>query len=184
MTRLTIALDCDGVLFDCNSYVIAIAERVLDRRMPSKSQHRSFEFTEALGITQSEMDRVAADICSGRPTRDMSYLRGAASFVDTLLGAGHDVFFLTSHWRGCPNWVTDREARLNKMWPQCDVVFTHNKTRASFDFLLDDKVSTIEAVGAAGLLFDQPWNADAKHLDSQRFHSYESVLRFLGVTKS
>jgi 5'(3')-deoxyribonucleotidase len=181
MTKLTIAVDVDGVIQNCNKYVRETAERVLVRRMPEVADHGHFDFDKAMNLTQFEWIAVETEVKRSTPTLDMEWLPGAVEFVRDLFKAQHDVFFLTSHWRDCPRWVMDREARLQSKFGPVDVVFAHNKMRCSFDYLIDDKIQNIEKAGAAGLLFDQPWNRAAKHLDDRRFDSYNDLLSFLGV---
>lgn len=178
MSKLTVALDCDGVLFSCNDYVRDLAERVLHREMPPPSEHMHFEFDKALGLSRYEWSLVQNKILGGTGTLDMPWLPGAEDFVRELM-AKRDVFFLTSHWRDCPRWVMDREWRLTNAFGPVDVVFAHNKMRCQFDYLIDDKVQNIEAAGEKGLLFSQPWNRAATHLDGQRFTSYEQLLTSL-----
>lgn len=175
----TIALDCDGVLFDCNDYVRRLAQRICtDRELPPKSEHHWFEFDKSLKLSRKEMSQLHSLVADSTATRDMEWFDGAREFVDALRTRGHDVFFLTSHWRGCHSWVPLREARLNLNWPKCDVVFTHSKHRAQFDYLVDDKLETVMSIGAAGILFDQPWNQHAPDY-VRRVKSYEEILQFL-----
>lgn len=176
MTRYTIALDCDGVLFDCEDYVRRLAEQVTQRQLPEVA--RAFDFAEAFGLSKSEMSALHDLVCASSATREMEWLPSAREFVYALLDQQHDVYFLTSHWRGAHNWVPQREDRLKLNWPGCDVVFAHAKHRAQFDYLVDDKTETVLKVGAAGLLFDQPWNQDApKYV--RRMKSYGEILDFL-----
>lgn len=174
----TIALDVDGVLQDCNSHVRQIAQYVLNRPLPHPADHKHFEFDKSLGLSTDEWSRVAEVVRQSTATRDMEWLDGAREFVDELRKYGHDVFFLTSHWHDAPHWVTHREARLKLNWPNCDVVFTHNKARCQFDYLIDDKLENVLRVGAAGLLFAQPWNQHAPNY-VRRWNSYQQLLEFL-----
>jgi len=175
--RYTIALDCDGVLFDCDDYIRRLAQRVCPDREITRITG-SFEFTEAFGLSKAEMSKLHDLVCDSSATREMEWLDGAREFVDALRAEGHDVFFLTSHWRGAKHWVVQREARLKADWSNCDVVFAHNKARCMFDFLIDDKVENVLSVGAAGVLFDQPWNQHAPSY-VRRVKSYDEILVFL-----
>lgn len=177
--KLTVALDCDGVLFDCNKYVLELAEKVTGRQLPPVHKHVHFEFDKSLGLTYGEWTKVQAAILDSHATRDMEWLIGATSFVERLIDNGHDVYFLTSHWREAPHWVVDRELRLGRMFPTCDVVFAHNKTRARFDLLLDDKFETVKAVGPdLAILFDRPWNADS-NWTGHRASGYDHAMEII-----
>lgn len=184
MSKLVVALDCDGIVFDANSYVRSVAGEVLGRPMPPPSEHQHFEFDKALGLTKSEWRAVEDTICDRGliPTLFMNWLPGAIEFVKACQKC-YDVFFLTSHWRGCESWVTYREQRLRDTFGDVDVVFAHNKTRATFDVLVDDRLENVEAVQAAkrggAILFSQPWNASREVRGVPRARSYAEVLEIL-----
>jgi len=176
MSKLTIALDCDGVLFSCHGYVHRIAESVAQRPLPILPH---FDFQQSFDLTDSEWQRTKTIVENSYPTDDMDWLPGAVEFVNKLRET-YNVFFLTSHWRGCANWVMGRERRLNEQFPGLEVVFAHDKSLGDYDILLDDKTSNVEAANnktfAVGVCFDQPWNQSATHL--VRVRSYDEFLAF------
>lgn len=174
--KLTIALDVDGVLFDCHAYVHRIAESVAKRDLPILPH---FDFKQSFDLTDAEWKRTKTIVENGYPTDDMDWLPGAVEFVNELRSK-YDVFFLTSHWRGCNSWVPGRERRLVAEFKNLEVVFAHSKARGDFDILLDDKIENVEAANsksfAVGVVFDQPWNSSATHL--VRVKSYAEFLKF------
>lgn len=163
---MIIALDVDGVLVDCNNSIREYAQKLLKRQLPSVEDWKDFAFPAAMKMTFEEGLLFHESIVTDDALPySFSWYSGATDFVHELLDAGHDVFFLTSHWSGYPEWVTARERMLHLEFPHLDVVFTHSKQRAHFDLLLDDKPSTIATVGSErGRLLDRPWNRPAQSM--------------------
>lgn len=173
----TIALDVDGVIANCADPVHRAAEGILGRRLPPPSEWAHFDFEVSMGMDPAEAEFFyRAMLESDEIGWEIDLYSGAERFVNRL-SAQADVLFVTAAWRGMRHWHAARENLLGRYFPAVDIVFAHAKWRVNYDLLLDDKSSTIHAVGSRGVLFNRPWNASA--VGVTRVHDYEEALEVL-----
>ena len=157
---MLIALDVDGVLADCASVVHAEAQRILGCNDLRKPEHwHSFSFTDSMDLSDEQWALVELQLRFDDSLGwQIQLYDGAFNFVDKLR-CEHDVYFLTAQWEGLPHWVTARQALLHRYFPNTDVVFTHAKHRAAFDWLVEDRAQTAARIGKSHcILLDRPWN--------------------------
>jgi len=159
---MIIALDVDGVLADCASVVHAEAQRILgcdDLRKPEF--WHSFDFADSMDLSEEQWDDVLDQIKLDNALGwQIQLYDGAAKFVfDLTHGGGHEVYFLTAQWEGLSHWTEARTALLRRYFPLFDVVYTHAKHRADFDWLVEDRAQTAAKIGKQRcILLDRPWN--------------------------
>lgn len=172
---MIIALDVDGVVADLAPVVRFAAELTLGRSVPPTYIWKEHAFPDAMGLTEEEWDEVVKTLQrDGTFGADLPTHDDAASFVQRLQAKGHDVYFLTAHWRELPKWVNNREYWLRRHFGTADVVFTHSKARGHYDLLLDDHERNVLAAGDRGVLLTRPWNEEAEV--PRRVNSFEEFL--------
>lgn len=175
---MIIALDVDGVLADCSTPVHEAYERVMQRKLRGPAEWHDFDFATSMFLDPDEARSAHEQITrEGSVAWRVQLYPGAKDFVQTLQ-LEHDVYFLTSQWSGMRSWVPAREELLHGAFPGVDIVFTHNKLRARFDLLIDDKPKTVQAlpVGKAWM-YTQPWNKHVRGVP--RVFGFDGALNAL-----
>lgn len=178
---MIIALDVDGVIADCATAVHEAASFVLCKTsIPCPEYWHSYDFVESMLLSNREAAELFEQIrrCDTLPWRIRLY-EGARGFVSRLQQLGHEVFFVTAPWRRLRSWIIAREELLETAFPGVDIVYTHAKHRQQFDWLVDDKASTVAALADRAVLFDQPWNRQADLPGVVRVRGYDGVLEWL-----
>jgi 5'(3')-deoxyribonucleotidase len=170
----TLALDCDGVLFDFNG---AFAQRV-NECVPVRNTPPGVPLppnwvpnqwdVKACPHVQAAQVNVASVYADHRFARAVKPYAYAAHLLSELAGQGLDLVFVTSPMHSNPEWCYHRRNACAALCaeaglPTRPVVFTDDKTRARFDLLIDDKPETVHAVNetpgaGVAVLFRQPWN--------------------------
>jgi 5'(3')-deoxyribonucleotidase len=174
---LIIALDCDGVLLDCASAVHKAAERILRQQLPAPDYWHSYSFEEAMLLSDEQATRFFEQVArEDSLCWRIHFYPGAKAFVSALREQGHEVYFLTAPWKGMRSWVTAREELLHGAFPDLDVVFTHAKQRATFDLLIDDRLTTVASMPNRAWLFHRSWNVPMRGSALTVVRGYEECL--------
>jgi 5'(3')-deoxyribonucleotidase len=112
---------------------------------------------------------------------------GAADFVETLDGMGHDVYIATTPF------PSDVCAWGKKMWleehmpflPYSRLILIHDKHLLQGDMLVDDKPENLVAFRGHRVLFNRPWNKTLNTgiMESwlTRVSTYSDILALLGL---
>ena len=93
MRKLKIGLDCDDVLYKCNSYVIQLENL---KRTAEKREMLDFDSLTSYEAAGNELDIRFEYFKSREFYESQPIIEGAQAFVSELVGMGHDVFILTS----------------------------------------------------------------------------------------
>jgi len=104
--------------------------------------------------------------------------------IQTIRDRGHQIVFVTTPWRGCPDWNFIRTAWLKQHFnvgPE-DIIFCERKELIRGDVFIDDKTENVKNWVNAnprelGIVFTQPWNRDA--YDFHRMN-WEQITNFMG----
>ena len=154
-----LALDCDGVICDCQTPVHRIASIFTKRPLPPPSEWEHFDFPAAMGLTEAETKRFALE------TKRIEYwphdiqLYDEAAYQVKELKKRFEVIFVTAPWKGLAQWVPARDKLLAPF--NCPVLYvpTGEKHRVKADVFVDDSVHNIEMGGhERDIIFDRPWN--------------------------
>ncbi len=109
---------------------------------------------------------------------------GAVEKYESIVSAGHQVFFVTSPWDSCVGWGKARKAWLKNTFgidPRESVVITDAKFICTGDVFIDDKPSHIKAWSdwhphKAALMYELPHN---RNLPGDKF-SWDRLPSYLG----
>lgn len=156
-----VILDCDGVLADFNGGIVAaLAAAGVVVRGPFTSYDWMRADPAVWKAAQAILETTA--FWSTLPV-----VEGAAIGVRILRGAA-ELTVATAPWWSCEAWEHTRRTWLGDHFgfSKADVVSTHRKHYLRGAAFVDDKYESVdlwgrENVGAAALLFDQPYNRDA-----------------------
>jgi len=174
--KVTVILDVDGVLVDLATPVWRAAQAILGKNLPPPEEWMAYDFAAAMGLTSSQAIRMYNTLRKQDNLAAMAtWYPGAPEFVNNLLRYGVDVCFVTKPWDGIVSWQRDRESLLRSLFPEQDVLFVAQKHRIVGQHLIDDCVDNIKHNLGRGLLFDRPWNQDAK--GCTRVSGYEHALK-------
>ena len=183
MRKLTINIDVDGVLYDFNGRMHAVAEEFLDRRLP---ESQSWAMWKAWGVTGREWHEMFLDAITHREVFSSGEkIPGGTEAVIELAGR-HRVRIVTSKiirgerpgsTRQAVGQTLDWLDRHGVLDAGVEVCFTPDKQGYVADVVVDDKPTLSWAQpSAANLLFDQPWN---RAIDSEPHGvHYERVYRW------
>lgn len=168
----TLLLDVDGVIADCASAVHNWAGRRFGREFAPPASWETYDFATNLSLSSEEASEFYRKILNSKIPRSIHLYPDAEASVKALK-QHFDVVFVTSHWRKMPDWVYYRDELLEPF--DCDIVYTHNKSRVVGDILCDDKASILEAGGPwKGVLFNRPWNRHSVY-DTRIDHLWELI---------
>lgn len=169
----TVALDCDGVLFD----FVGAFRRGLNRELGRAALPAAW-MPEAWDVSKDPQVRAAiagidGDVVSavyrgpflGADVNPYPY---AANLLKRLHDTGARLIFATSPMKGNREWCYHRTRACAALClaagvPDLPVVFTADKTLVHAHLLVDDRPSHVRAFDALprdaiGILFDQPYN--------------------------
>jgi 5'(3')-deoxyribonucleotidase len=152
--RLTIALDCDGVLAHFTETF-----RQFAAPWATDDQIDRWDIVEALGLPNDTYARFGAAVgirglCIGIPRYS-----GARDFVLDLQ-RDHEVYAVTAPFNA--EWLTQRADWLLRLGIDlAHQVHTHAKHRVRADVLIDDRPEHCASFPGRAILFDQPWNRRA-----------------------
>lgn len=177
--RYTVALDVDGVIRD----FITGLEREYDRAFPGKWRkpvdkwglHEFFEIGKGIYEFAWHSD-YTYDIFAFSPIYPEAKI-----FCDyihdnhTLVIATNQPSYMSTD--ATVDWLNGNEIRYH------DLFMGEHKFLIDFDFLIDDKLSTIIDYRKAGIgrpiIYDQPWNKVDDDSDFDRAYSYNNIIRLL-----
>lgn len=175
---MRILIDCDGILCDFVSAVLAainVREHEADtRRGYTGAPHEDWTPDDVTAwdifgtlsvpaeIKKSVIDEV---ICAPGFCYELDAYPGSVAGVQAI-AKRHDVYFVTSDWRTSPTWVFDRNRWLRNVFGTelgSRVVHTAHKHVVDGDMLIDDKPSNVDGWSCsrrygAGLVWTRPWN--------------------------
>lgn len=172
MSRYTVALDCDGVLFDfVDAFRRCFNHEIGRQALPSDWVPETWD------IAKDPQVRAAVAGIDGRVVdhvygmRELPYSIEPYPYAAGLLGQLHAldvrIVFATAPMHSSREWC---HARAKACWylcrdagiPDVPVVFAHDKTLVNANILVDDRPAHVRAFnalpGRIGLLFDQPYN--------------------------
>lgn len=172
--KLTIALDCDDVLFDCN-------EEAVRKLNKACGTHYGKTDIKTWGYTGSLLDERIRFFEDPGFVSSQKLLPGAKEFVQQLLSmdAVKDIVLVTAV---LPQCASARYQSIIRLLPEINpnnVVITCNKSCIQADIMLDDGVHNLDsAVHIKNrVLFNQPWNA--KEDRYFRVKNYEEFIHYV-----
>jgi len=153
MNKITVGLDCDGVLYD---FVGAAAEWSGFKK-ENATDWDIFKAWGAPGLWK------AFDIHAASPgfCLNLKLLHSwqTIEFVEEL---NHmcDLVIVTSPYRNAPTWAHEREKAIYRNFglDRDRIISARSKQYARIDVLVDDRPKNIEDFPDQGIIFDQPWN--------------------------
>lgn len=160
--RPKVLLDIDGVVLD---FVSPVLRLINDRTGGDfvESDVTGWDIYQALGVDKEVARLVDAAIMQPGFCANLEPYEGAVKGL-IMLRELADVYPVTAPFAG-PNWIGEREVALTALgFDRRDIVFTHNKSLVTGDFIVDDKASTLVSWQIAHpdgvpILMSRPWNA-------------------------
>lgn len=142
MNRLSIILDCDGVLSSFVAGLLPVVEEVTGKRF-THADVTKFDFVEALDLTVAEGAAVKKVIGSRQGfAASLPPYPEARQGVRRLRELG-DVFCVTSPWDSNPWWRAERDSWLALHFGIDIVHHAADKTSYEADVFVDDKSSHV-----------------------------------------
>ena len=99
----------------------------------------------------------------------MPVLPGSQEAVERIQQAGHNLFFVSRPWDKCREWMWARKQWLKKHFDVAGdtVIPIKHKYLVGGDAFVDDRVEDVKLwseyhQSGRAILFDAPWNKDAK----------------------
>lgn len=140
--RISIALDCDGLLADFTSGALRVVEEITGRCY-APSDVGEFDFAKALGLSANERRAVMGAIGSRR-----GFCAALAPYPQARQGVRRlrelgDVFCVTSPWDSNPWWRAERTAWLALHFGIDRVHHASEKQTYEADVFVDDKSSHV-----------------------------------------
>lgn len=181
MGRITIAVDCDGVLADFSGKIVS------EINLYCGSSHtvndiKEFSIASSLNVSEERIRGIVSrkGFCASIPQYD-----GAKNFISVLQKYG-DVIVCTSPYDS-KHWIKERLVWLKS---ELDIDSNHVmfcpsgfKRLFAADILIEDKLSTcVEWVNARigdrlSILVDRPWNQSVLgHNRVSRHSTFESIV--------
>lgn len=157
--KLRIGLDCDDVLYECNSYALMLlnAERAMNGKPPLR-----FDEINSWGPTGTDVDDRLKYFNDADFFRNQPVMKGAREFVKRLVDMGHEIFLITT----LP--YEFRDIRMKKIAvdfpeiPPENIFVVSRKDMFSVDLMLDDGphnlVGERRIAARYPVLFRKPWN--------------------------
>ena len=142
MRRLSIALDCDGLLSDFTSGALRVVEEVTGKRF-IPADITAWDFTKVLGLPAEEAVAVKKAISAKRGfAASLAPYPQARQGVRRLRELG-DVFCVTSPWDSNQWWKSERESWLALHFGIDRVHHASDKSTYEADVFVDDKPSHV-----------------------------------------
>jgi hypothetical protein len=142
--KLSISIDCDGILSDFTAGALRVVEEVTGRRY-SPIDVGEFDFTKALNLSADEALAVKTAISSRRGfAASLAPYPGARQGVRRLRELG-EVFCVTSPWDENPWWRAERDAWLALHFGIDHVHHAEDKARYEADVFVDDRSKHVRA---------------------------------------
>ena len=142
MKRLSIALDCDGVLGCFTTAALRVVEEVTGKRFVL-ADVTEYNFTRAIGLSESEAVAVKKVIGARRGfCASIPPYPHARQGVRRLRDLG-EVFCVTHPWESNPWWRAERDSWLALHFGIDVVHHANDKTGYEADVFVDDKSSHV-----------------------------------------
>lgn len=170
--KYTVALDCDGVLFDfVSAFLVAFNQELGRNALPPDWMPETWDIARDPQVRAASVGvygRIADWVYGKRalPKLIQPYSH-AADLLAQLHALDVRIVFATSPMSSNAEWCYHREHACEDLCraagiPSAPVVFTHDKTLVNANLLVDDRAEHVRAFnelpGRIGLLFDQPYN--------------------------
>lgn len=186
--KLTVLLDCDGVLADFNARTF---QDVVALKGSSEQTHQDWSIEETFGLSSKEKRWLKAQRSNPGWCLSIPPFEKAIQAVKDLRQMA-DVHIVTSPWMS-PHWTHERYIWLKKHFglSHNDVTFTHQKHRVFGHVFVDDKEShhigwLDQHPNHTSFLWAQPYNVPVKgsifyqsmfYTDNwEQLHEYVSYL--------
>jgi len=181
MRKLKIGLDCDDVLYKCNSYVIQLENL---KRTTEQREMLDFDSLTSYEAAGNELDIRFEYFKSREFYESQPVIEGAQAFVSELVGMGHDVFILTSI---DSKYGDIRRQRISEDFPDVkseNVFISSRKDIFSVDIMLDDAVHNLQGERAVNtpfpILMKRPWNEDCRGIMSVlNYDEFIELVRYI-----
>ncbi len=174
--RLSVGLDVDDILYDCNAYALT----KLNEKYHYDPPLTAYDI-KAWGQNGSPVDERLGYFTDPAFVAEQPLLPGAAEFVRELCRLA-DVFFVTAVPPAC---MTARAMRLSADFPyvpEDHILIGAHKDLVELDMLLDDGAHNIESTPATyPVLFRKPWNTHLSGLLS--VNSYDDFLHLVKMVR-
>lgn len=160
MSRLTVALDCDGVLADFDASVRKLAnnsQRSWLTRLLKPVRDETLPLDDLFGSTQGMWE--AIEEAGYDFHKNMPVIAGAIDAVHELR-KDHDVICVTSPPATVSHWLRLRTSWLRDhfMFKRDEIIFTPGKHYIRADVLVDDLPKNLAQWPGMRVLVSQPWN--------------------------
>lgn len=142
MRRLSIAIDCDGLLSNFVDGALRVVEEVTGKRFVP-ADVTAWDFTKVIGLSTSEATAVKKAISAKRGfAASLAPYPQARQGVRRLRELG-DVFCVTSPWESSAWWESERAAWLALHFGIERVHHASDKSTYEADVFVDDKSSHV-----------------------------------------
>ena len=162
MRKLKIGLDCDDVLYKCNSYVIQLEN--MARRAAGK-EPLDIQRLTTYEPTGDDLDVRFEYFKTPAFYEYQPLMEGAVDFVNDLIDMGHDLFIISSMDR---KFREIRMRRIAEDFPRINpenIFIAPRKDVFAVDVMLDDAVHNLQGDRAVNaqypILMKKPWNERA-----------------------
>lgn len=179
MRKLKIGLDCDDVLYKCNSYVIQLEN--MARRAAGK-EPLDIQRLTTYEPTGDDLDVRFEYFKTPAFYEYQPLMEGAVDFVNNLIDMGHDLFIISSMDR---KFREIRMRRIAEDFPRItpeNIFIAPRKDVFAVDVMLDDAVHNLQGDRAVNaqypILMKKPWNESCLGL-----MSVESYNEFLALIR-
>ena len=182
---MIIALDCDGVLADFMSAVLALVNK--HGKSYTLDDVKTFNMWSHFDLTPIQREFVRSVMGSRGFFESLEPYPGANDAVAKLQLHAR-VICVTSPWHDSPTFAYERRCWLKRHFDinSKDVVVCKDKTLVAADFLLDDCPDNVHPLGVyrgEAWLLDRPWNRSAP-IYIPRQESLDSFVNYIeGVKK-
>lgn len=178
MARYKLGLsDVDGVLADFTGYLL--------KTIGSKVTRDDIVTWDLFNFLNEAEARAGREVLKhGEWWRSLPVLEGAEEGFEIIQATADEIFWVTSPWRPCPDWLPAREAWLEEHFDanSKNVVTASKKYVTSGDWFIDDKPKHIREMQefrprCSSFLVDGPHNRDATDLTRM---SWDTLPKMLG----
>ena len=194
MSKKVIYVDMDGTLLDTFDWARQYAQKAvfggaahvnadITLHKPDDSIVNSYSMTaylEASGATHNEAVLLRQYLFKSREYWEGIPFKEGAYDVFSWLYSKHEVYIATSVFLSESNECILGKLRfIEKEMPwfnRTNLIYSHAKYRLHGDYFLEDVWSQIEAFNGTRILFDAPYNRDAK--PDLRVHSWKEIYKY------
>lgn len=174
--RIKVILDCDDVLYECNS----IAIKKLNQEIGTKYK---LEDIKEWGLTGTSIDERLKYYGDSTFIRNLPLIKGAKEFVHRLSKKA-EIFVCTSVQPSC---ASERLASIIKNFPEIkvsNIMIGGRKDMLVADFMLDDCILNLEKAQVTyPVLMQRPWNQKG-NAGMLSVNGYEQFLQLIDTVIS